>query len=101
MHPAAARVGALIGNTLPYVTGGLALGDIYAYDVTGASGSSFRAGWTIGGGIEQRFEGTWSAWSVKIEYLYADFGSASYFTLPGHTPENVNLTATIFRLGIN
>jgi len=37
-----------------------------------ASDSSFRSGWTLGGGIETVLSG---AWTAKIEYLYYDIGS--------------------------
>jgi outer membrane immunogenic protein len=39
-----------------------------------AQNESFRNGWTIGGGFETAFSGQWS---VKVEYLYYDFGSVN------------------------
>jgi hypothetical protein len=30
-----------------------------------------------------------------------DFGSTAYFTLPGRTPENVNLTVNAIRLAVS
>jgi outer membrane immunogenic protein len=95
-----ARLGPLMGNTLLYVTGGAALGDIYAYDVIEptANGSKMKWGWTAGGGVERRLNETWS---VKLEYLYINFGTDSYFTITNHTPEQVNLKLNIVRAGIN
>ena len=64
------RVGYPIGPSgtwMPYITGGLAVGEVQAWDaLTPASGSAFRAGWTVGGGIEAAFA---QNWSVKLEYL--------------------------------
>lgn len=94
-----ARVGSVMGKTMIYATGGLAVGDIKAWDVSGpASGTKYKAGWIVGGGVEQRISGPWSA---KLEYLYADFGGADYFTLANHTPEHVRLTTQTVRLGLN
>ncbi len=90
------------GDWLPYVTGGLAVGDIHAWDnLTPASGSKFRAGWTLGGGVEKALARNWT---VKAEYLYMDFGSAVYFnivTTPAVVPETVSFRTSIFRLGVN
>ena len=36
------------------------------------SNSTTRAGWTVGGGAEGRIN---NEWSVKVEYLYADYGN--------------------------
>ena len=56
------------GTWLPYVTGGLAVGELHAWDaLTPASGSAFRAGWTIGAGIETVLAPNWT---FKFEYLY-------------------------------
>ena len=71
-------------NLLIYATGGLALTNIrisnsFSDDadtegVGGGSRTQIRAGWTLGGGAEWALT---SAWSVKAEYLYVDFGTAS------------------------
>jgi outer membrane immunogenic protein len=84
------RAGYLITpQTLTYVTGGLAYGgvrssvaatvsnDVYSPSnhiptfAGGASDSSTRVGWTVGGGVEWKMS---AAWSVKVEYLYYDLG---------------------------
>jgi outer membrane immunogenic protein len=47
------------------VTGGLAVGELKAWDnLFPASGSDFRAGWTIGGGLEV---GIAQNWMAKLE----------------------------------
>jgi len=89
------RGGFLVHDTLWYVTGGLAWGtikDSYAFTgtanptifpaalqpgpflPTAASFSASKLGWTIGGGVETRLGGGWSA---KAEYLYVDLGDVS------------------------
>ncbi|HMK90215.1 MAG TPA: outer membrane beta-barrel protein [Methylocystis sp.] len=83
------RVGFLITPTiLIYGTGGLAYGDanfsisgVQAVAIPGTSAGFFsgsysdtRVGWTAGGGVEWLFLPNWS---VKVEYLYFDLGSAN------------------------
>ena len=62
------RVGYAFGGILPYVTGGLAVGDINA-STPGFAGAHDHAGWTVGGGLEFALPGNWSA---KAEYLHVD-----------------------------
>jgi hypothetical protein len=87
------------GIWLPYVTGGLAVGELHAWDaLTPASGSAFRAGWTIGAGIETVLAPNWT---FKFEYLYMDLGSAHLFDIVPGIPETVSFRDNIFRIGIN
>jgi len=87
------------GNWLPYVTGGLAVGDVQAWDALyPASGSDFRAGWTVGAGVEA---GITKNWTVKLEYLYVDLGSKQTFNVVPSVPETVSFTANIIRVGAN
>ena len=87
------------GNWLPYVTGGLAVGELNAWDsLLSQSGSDFRAGWTVGGGVEV---GITRNWTAKIEYLYVDLGSQQMFNIVPGVPETVSFTANIIRGGIN
>ena len=87
------------GNWLPYVTGGLAVGELQAWDAfTPASGSNFRAGWTVGGGVEV---GITQNWTAKVEYLYVDLGSQQMFNVVPGVPETVSFTANILRAGVN
>lgn len=39
--------------------------------------SKWHSGWTVGGGAEWMFA---PQWSIKAEYMYADYGRASYLT---------------------
>jgi outer membrane immunogenic protein len=87
------------GNWLPYATGGLAFGELHAWDAfTPASGSDFRTGWTVGGGIET---GLARNWTLKVEYLYVDLGSRQMFDVVPSLPETVSFTANIIRAGID
>jgi outer membrane immunogenic protein len=87
------------GNWLLYATGGLAVGDVYAWDnLLPASGSATRAGWTVGAGVETAFAPNWT---VKLEYLYVDLGKATLFNIIPTVPETVSFTANIVRAGVN
>ena len=104
-------------SVLLYATGGLAYGSLQTdlalststatgIPVTiGATKSTEKVGWTIGGGIETMFAGNWSA---KIEYLYMDLGSVSNSVLlptAAGFPLGANVTSrvtdSIIRGGIN
>jgi outer membrane immunogenic protein len=108
---------------LLYGTGGLAVGEIkYSTQTTvtgqifgpGAAGiipagpavtvagpifseSQTRVGWTLGAGLEKKFSQNWSA---KLEYLYLDLGSRTYF---GGTANavSVGFRDHILRAGFN
>ena len=90
------RLGYAFNRVMPYITGGLAVGNVKASTALGSSDET-RAGWTIGGGIEANIIGPWSA---KIEYLYADLGSTdcSACTVGG---TDVDFTTNIVRAGVN
>jgi outer membrane immunogenic protein len=96
------RVGVPVGPNgawLPYVTGGLAYGQVKAWDnFFPANGSDYRAGWTVGGGIETLFAPNWS---FKVEYLYVDLGSQVMFNIVPGVPESVSVRTNIIRVGIN
>jgi outer membrane immunogenic protein len=70
-----------------------------------ANDSQTRSGWVAGGGIEYAF---WNNLSLKLEYLYADFGGQTYFNPPvsiaGTGPFNsrsIRLTDDVVRVGLN
>jgi outer membrane immunogenic protein len=71
---------------------------------TAVSSSNTSVGWTAGTGVEWRFA---PAWSVKVEYLYADLGHRTNtisYTYPGNTSSltsAVNEHDNIGRIGIN
>jgi outer membrane immunogenic protein len=87
------------GNWLPYATGGVAVGELKASDsFFPASGSNFRAGWTVGGGLEV---GLTPNWTAKVEYLYVDLGSRWTFDVVPGVAETVGFNANIVRAGID
>lgn len=99
LSTARGRVGIALGSVLPYVTGGLAAGDIKAAVPGLPGGTSTNTGWTLGGGVEFALPGNWSA---KAEYLHVDLGDMNCGTACGGTPnENVSLRENVFRAGVN
>lgn len=101
------RVGIPWDRWLGYVTGGVAFAgtSVSVCNTIGCvNDSATRYGWTVGAGVEYALMGQWT---VKAEYLYADFGTASYInpatTLGGFTfvTRNVTLSDNIARAGIS
>ena len=87
------------GNWLLYATGGVAIGNLHAWDtLTPASGNVWRAGWTAGAGVETVFAPRWTA---KLEYLHVDLGDAQTFNIVPGVQESVGFRADILRAGIN
>lgn len=112
-----ARLGYAFDRFLPYVTGGFAWARTKMdYDQPMVlSGEPFtnlselhhsksRTGWVLGGGVEYAFTDQLSG---KIEYLYADFGTANYrgVALPefGGIPfeASTRLKTHALKLGVN
>jgi outer membrane immunogenic protein len=87
------RLGYAMGTFMPYVTGGLAVGNIDTSIAGVGTGDDTRTGWTLGGGIEANISGPWSA---KLEYLYVDLGSGG-----GVAGSEADFTANIVRAGLN
>jgi outer membrane immunogenic protein len=104
------RIGVLASPTwLLYVTGGLAYGEIRSNETltvgalaTSTSFDNTRAGWTIGGGVEGVVSGNWT---VKLEYLYMDFGTINntFIGTAPFTPLNLSthVTDNVVRVGLN
>lgn len=113
------RLGLAFGKVLLYGTAGVAVTsvrydalftDTFATAHESASVEGTKTGWVVGGGSEIRVA---QHWSVKGEYLYARFGTASVastnltaFTPPIAFPTNVfthtaDLSAHIVRGGVN
>ena len=71
------RLGYATGNWLPYVTGGVAVGDVAEKPImannTHPTNTATQVGWTVGVGIEWALPANWSA---KLNYLYVDLPDA-------------------------
>jgi outer membrane immunogenic protein len=92
-------VGYAFDRFLPYLTAGLAVGDINATVLGFPGGSITNAGWTIGAGLEV---GIVSNVSLKAEYLFlelSDFNCGFNCGLAGNG--NVSFYANLFRGGLN
>jgi outer membrane immunogenic protein len=90
------RLGYNAGRWMPYVTGGLAVGNIDARVSGAGSNDVTKAGWTLGGGVEAAITGPWS---VKLEYLYVDLGRGD--NIPGTAGTRADLQTNIVRAGLN
>jgi outer membrane immunogenic protein len=114
------RLGWANDNYLLYLTGGGALAGIGETDTVFFSAPGLtvppvvatfrttRLGWTLGGGMEVRLAGNWTA---KLEYLHIDLGNMTtdplLYTLPGDVAPRAFTTVTtsmrdeIVRVGVN
>lgn len=108
------RVGYIMGSSLVYATGGLALTDMnfgasYNDSAAQAEAAGFtktKLGWTAGAGIEHLLTPNWSA---KVEYLYSDFGKQSVAgpvvagpaTATGIIGHDIDLKTNTVRGGLN
>ena len=110
------RLGATVTpDAVVYATGGLAVGEVmtagtvFGFDGDGnpvntiVSSHNTKAGWTVGGGLEGRLIGNWTA---KVEYLYLDLGSVSTVPAPALNSTvavafNSRVTDNVVRLGVN
>jgi outer membrane immunogenic protein len=99
LSTARGRVGYAFGSFLPYITGGLAVGDVNA-SVPGFTGmDATQVGWTAGVGLEYAIN---QRWSVKAEYLRVDLGRFDCGLSCGPTaPDNVSFRENLVRGGIN
>jgi outer membrane immunogenic protein len=87
------RLGLAWDRVMPYVTGGVAFGDIRT-NLTGVGGgTSTKSGWTLGGGVEFALAGPWTA---KLEYMYVDLGRGG-----GIAGTDASFKTNIVRAGLN
>jgi outer membrane immunogenic protein len=106
------RLGIAMGQTLPYITGGIAFGHVNVgyQNFTNATrtvleneafASSTKTGWVLGAGIEHAIS---SRWTIKLEYLHADLGKVRVLDVYGPNGTNDGLfdvrTDTV-KFGIN
>jgi outer membrane immunogenic protein len=90
------RVGYAYGPWLPYVTGGVAFGEVRAtVNTPGGSleGSQTHGGWTAGAGLEYAFL---PSWSLKGEYLYTQLNTGAHMAV-----DDVETKFHMVRAGVN
>ena len=92
------RLGYSLDRFMPYVTGGLAVGDVRAATPGFTGGDTTNAGWTVGGGLEVALPGNWSA---KAEYLRVDLGKFNCTGCSALPTDNVSMQENVFRAGLN
>jgi outer membrane immunogenic protein len=95
------RLGFAADRFMPFITGGLAFGDIQASAPGVAGVDNTNAGWTLGGGLEMSIVGNWTA---KAEYLYVDLGHTNCGTSCGvaaGVTDNVSFRTSLVRAGVN
>jgi outer membrane immunogenic protein len=95
------RFGYAFDRFLPYVTGGVSIGDITQGIVGESSGSakSVSFNWTAGAGLEFVVSGPLTA---KLEYLYVNHTNTACNAECGNNgPVHMGLNENIFRVGLN
>ena len=93
------RVGYAFDRVMPYVTGGLAFGDVNAQVNGIGTTSDTNFGWTVGAGLEGAIAPNWTA---KIEYLYMDLGNTNCgVLLCGPLVSDIDFTSHVVRAGLN
>jgi len=90
------RLGWAAGQFMPYVTGGLAFGDVDARRVGFGRTESTEVGYALGAGVEAAL---WGPVSAKIEYLYVDLGETG--RIPGPGGGSADFQTSIIRAGLN
>jgi opacity protein-like surface antigen len=111
-----ARLGvAVTPDAIAYVTGGVAVGEVmtagtvFGFDGDGnpvntiVSSHNTKPGLVVGGGLEGRLVGNWTA---KVEYLYLDLGTVTTIPTPAQNSTtavafNSRVTDNILRVGVN
>jgi outer membrane immunogenic protein len=77
------RFGLAVGDTMAYVTGGVAFGGVknqfgFLPGIV-SSNSDTRIGWTVGGGVEHMWTPNWT---IALEALFVDLGNSSANSAP-------------------
>lgn len=89
------RIGYAFCKWMPYVTGGLAIGDLdffqqirnhtYFFEPEGGSQTETNVGWMVGGGLEYAIT---SHWHARMQYQYIDLGDIDFDHRSGGTLGN-------------
>ena len=94
------RIGYAFDRWLPYFTGGAAFGGVKMTPpaIFGGGETKTQLGWTLGAGVEYAFMG---AWSAKLEYLFADLGTARCGAANCFVDTDVKFKTNLVRVGLN
>ncbi len=103
------RFGYAFGRLMPYITGGLAYGQLHTDGVYSFAGMAFptsvghwQAGWTVGAGLEYA---VFNNISVKAEYLYTslqgNYGASFGVPIAYRTFVGTGFDTHIARIGVN
>jgi outer membrane immunogenic protein len=96
------RLGYAYDRFMPFVTGGLAYGDVRVNALGLNAMNTTRVGWTVGGGVEAQIYGNWTA---KLEYDFVSLGNVNCGVncgVPaGAAPLKVRLNENVIRGGVN
>ena len=101
---ARARLGYAAGNTLLYVTGGAAFGEV---EITKAAApgvvpfavyTDTLTGWTVGAGVEHMFAPNWTG---RLEYRYTDLGETSFQSALANSQDYATIKFHAVRAGIS
>ena len=88
------RVGYAFDRFLPYVTAGVAMGNVKIDEhVFSETETKFQTGYAVGGGAEYAFNNNWT---VRAEYLYVDLGKKD-FGFDSIDPYNVKTDFSVVR----
>ena len=96
------RAGYAFDRFLPYVTGGVAFGNVKTFYAPAGLPDALtqetdRVGWTIGAGMEYAITDHILA---RLEYRYADLGKKSFTNIPLNVHDEVKATTSTVLAGI-
>ena len=97
------RFGLAVGNTMAYMTAGVAIGgvknaiNLLSSPYSGSS-STTKVGWTVGGGVEHMLNRNWT---IGLEALFVDLGKSSVSTVGNFKTTRFSNQAVIGRVKLN
>ena len=92
------RLGPALGRFLPFLTGGIAFGDVNPTVTAIGTGSAYMTGVALGAGAEFALDYNWTA---KLEYLHVDLGTYSCGPCGVIAPDRVSFKMNVARAGLN
>ena len=90
------RVGYPIGNTLAYIKGGLAVGNV-EQTIGDYSATGTNVGWDVGAGLEWSFA---KGWFFKLEYDHVDLGNVPCISTVCGPDANTKYEDNRFMIGV-